>query len=160
MKKRLVTLFLLIVCIALPSCAKSPRFGVFELERRLCELDKAYAFDANGMFRKEGVYHVFYRTNQGTLLLKAKEDTNGRLIFISLTTTDVSTEMAERFGSFAITLTDLSFPQEARSDVCAALRLNDPASFFADETLTYKIGRYQAVFFKSGKGISYMLTYA
>ena len=139
------------------ACTRAERFGVWELERRLCETDKNYAFDTGTMFRQEGVYHVFYRTDAGTLLLKAAEDERGRLTFVSLTATEA--DAAQSFSSLACAVTEVLWPAEARAEVAALLRLADPDTFFRDETLTAECGRYGAVFFKTTKGVSLILRY-
>ena len=150
-----VLLALTLLC----SCARAQRFGVWELEKRLCEADGKYAFDTEGMFRKEGIYHVFYRTENGTLLLKAKEDGKQRLTGLSLTVRQTDPATAAAFSALACTLSDVFLPEENRADAKAALRLADPGSFFTDETLTAEYGRYQAVFFKTTQGASLMLEY-
>ncbi len=150
-----VLLALLLLC----ACARAKRFGVYEMERRLCEVDKSYAFDTEGMFRKEGVYHIFYRTDNGTLLLKAREDEKQRVTDLSLTVMQTDAEAAARFSALACALTDVFLPEEARADAKVSLQLCDPDSFFRDETLTAEYGRYQAVFFKTVKGVSLMLKY-
>ncbi|MBQ6117591.1 MAG: hypothetical protein IJK98_00010 [Clostridia bacterium] len=154
---RCAVLFLALTLLC--SCARAQRFGVWELEKRLCETDKKYAFDTEGMFRKEGVYHVFYRTEKGTLLLKAREDENQRLTDLSLTVQQTDPETAAAFSALACTLTDVFLPAEDRADAKASLRLSDPDSFFRDETLTAEYGRYRAVFFKTAQGASLMLRY-
>lgn len=140
-------------------CTRARRFGVWELEKRLCEADKSYAFDTEGMFRKEGAYHVFYRTENGTLLLKAKEDGKQRITDVSLTLASTDPDAAAAFSALACTLADVFLPEENRADAKAALKLADPATFFTDETLTAACGRYRAVFFKTLKGASLMLRY-
>ena len=139
------------------ACTRAERFGVWELERRLRETDEQYAFDTETMFRKEGVYHVFYRADAGTILLKAAEDERQRLTFVSLTVTD--RDAAERFSALACAVTDAFWPQEALADVKARLQLADPVALFRDETLKVSHGRYSAVFFKTVKGASLMLRY-
>ena len=156
--KRIAALACLLDLVLLfSSCSRETRYGVFELERRLKEVSSEYAFDSEDMFRKEGVYHIYYCTEKGTMLLKAGEDERRRLQFLSLTTTDV--EAADLFSAFSCTLIDMFIPEDARADVRAALLLEDPGSFFVDETLTAEYGRYKAVFFKSVKGVSLMLKY-
>lgn len=150
----------LLVLTWLCACARSQRFGVWELEKRLCEADKTYAFDTEDIFRKEGVFHIFYRTENGTLLLKAREDDKQRLVDISLTTTETDAAAAAAFSAFACVLTDVFLPEEARADVKVSLLLTDPDAFFRDETLTAEYGRYQAIFFKTTKGVSLILKYA
>ncbi|MBQ6065927.1 MAG: hypothetical protein IJK89_03820 [Clostridia bacterium] len=139
------------------ACTRAERFGVWELERRLREADEQYAFDTQTLFRKEGVYHVFYRTDAGTLLLKAAEDERQRLTFVSLTATDAG--MAEDFSALACAVTEVFWPREALADVTAQLQLADPGSFFRDKTLSAEYGRYRAVFFQTTKGVSLMLRY-
>ena len=139
------------------SCARAERFGVWELERRLCEADKNYAFDTDTMFRREGVYYIFYPAGGGTVLLRAAEDARQRLELISLTLTDP--DAAEDFAALACAVTDVFLPQDARADIKAQLQLTDSATFFRDETLTASYGRYSAVFFKTVKGVSLMLRY-
>ena len=138
-------------------CTRARQFGVWELEKRLCETDKKYAFDTESMFRKEGAYHVFYRTENGTLLLKVKEDEKQRITDISLTLASTDPDAAAAFSALACTLADVFLPEENRADAKAALKLADPATFFTDETLTAEYGRYQAIFFKTRKGASLML---
>ena len=154
---RCAALFLALTLLC--SCARAQRFGVLELEKRLCETDKRYAFDTEGMFRKEGVYHVFYRTENGTLLLKARENEKQRLTDLSLTVQQTDPETAAVFSALACALADAFLPEEARADARTALRLADPGSFFRDETLTAEYGRYRAVFFKTAQGASLMLRY-
>ena len=149
----------LLAMISLCACARAQRFGVWELEKRLCEADKKYAFDTESVFRKEGVYHIFYRTENGTLLLKAKEDEKRRLTDLSLTLASTDPDAAAAFSALACTLADVFLPEENRADAKASLKLADPAAFFTDETLTADYGRYQAVFFKTQKGASLMLRY-
>ena len=149
----------LLALISLCACARAQRFGVWELEKRLCEADKAYAFNTEDMFRKDGVYHIFYRTENGTLLLKAREDDKQRLTDISLTTIQTDEASAQAFSGLACALAGVFLPEEYRADARAALRLEEPAAFFTDETLTAVCGRYEAVFFKSVKGSSLMLKY-
>ena len=139
------------------ACTRAERFGVWELERRLCETDKNYAFDTGTLFRQEGVYHVFYRTDAGTLLLKAAEDERGRLTFVSLTAT--AADASEDLSVLACAVTDVFWPEGGRADAKAQLRLTEPETFFRDETLTAEYGRYCAVFFKTAKGVSLMLRY-
>ena len=148
---------ILLSAALLCACTRAERFGVWELERRLCETDKNYAFDTQTMFRQEGVYHVFYRTDAGALLLKAREDERRRLAFVSLTATEA--DAAEDFSALARAVTEVFWPREALADVTAELQLADPATFFRDETLTAEAGRYSAVFFKTTKGVSLMLRY-
>ena len=159
MKPLIRSVALLLALTLLCSCARAQRFGVFELEKRLCEADKTYAFDTEGMFRKEGVYHIFYRTENGTLLLKARENEKQRLTDLSLTTIQTDADTAKAFSALACALADVFLPEEDRADAKAALLLADPDSFFRDETLTAEYGRYSAVFFKSVKGVSLMLKY-
>ena len=149
----------LLALALLCSCARTQRFGVWELERRLCEADTKYAFDTETMFRKEGVYHIFYRTENGTLLLKAKEDEKQRLTELSLTVQQTDADAAGAFSALACAVTDVFLPPNARADARAALRLSDPATFFRDETLTAEWGRYNGVFFKTTQGASLMLRY-
>ena len=140
-------------------CTRAQRFGVWELEKRLCEADKSYAFDTEGMFRKDGVYHVFYRTENGTLLLRMQEDKKQRLTDLSLTLASAEPDAAAAFSALACVMTDVFLPEEDRADAGAALGLADPASFFTDETLTAEYGRYSAVLFKTVKGVSLLLRY-
>ena len=149
-----VLLTLALLC----SCARADRFGVWELEQRLRETDRAYAFGTESMFRKDGVYYIFYSTVHGTLLLKAKEDDKQRLTDLSLTTAQTDADTAARFSALACALTDVFLPEDARADAKASLRLADPSSFFSDETLTAVYGRYRAAFFKTAHGASLMLT--
>lgn len=150
---------LLTAALLLSSCARAERFGFRELERRLCETDKKYAFDTETTFRREGVYHVFYQEDGQSLLLKAAEDENCRLTFVSLTAIAADGGTAERFSALACALSDVFLPQEARADARASLQLADPGTFFRNETLTAEYGRYGAVFFKTEEGISLMLRY-
>ena len=159
MKKRGAVLCLAAIMLVCASCAREARFGIWELERRLKETNVAYAFDTESMFRKEGVYHVFYRTENGTLLLKAEEDGQRRLRGISLTATETDRASAGAFCALAGTLADLFLPEEARTEAHAALGLDDPGRLFADETLTFSCGRYEAELFKSAKGSSLLLRY-
>ena len=159
MKKITVILFVLALLAVGCSCARENRFGVFELERRLCEINKTYAFDAEGMFRKEGVYHIFYPAGKGTLLLKVREDNRRRIEYLSLTAADADEDTSNGFSALACALTDVILPEDARADARFLLRLEDPATFFVDETLTAEYGRHKVVFFKSTKGISLMLRY-
>ena len=158
MRRLAIPVALLLVGL-LCSCARAERFGVWELERRLREADKNYAFDTDTMFRKEGVYYVFYPAGGGTLLLKAAEDEHQRLTFVSLTVTGTDADAAADFSALACTLADVFLPEEARDDARAALKLADPDTFFRDETLTAAYGRYGAVFFKTTQGVSLMLKY-
>lgn len=155
--KTVRTVMILLAVSLLCSCTRAERFGVWELERRLREVDQQYAFDTQTMFRKDGIYHVFYRTDAGTLLLKAAEDERRRLTFVSLTAAD--TDAAQSFSALACAVTEVFWPEEARADVTAQLQLADPDTFFRDETLTAGYGRYDAVFFKTTKGVSLMLRY-
>ena len=141
----------------LASCARAERFGVWELERRLRETDKTYAFDTETMFRREGVYYVFYPSGSGTILLKAAEDERQRLNFVSLTVTEA--DAAAEFAALACAVTEVFLPREGRADMETNLRLKDPATFFTDETLSASYGRYEAIFFKSTKGVSLLLRY-
>ena len=136
--KRLAIPIALLLAGLLCSCARAERFGVWELERRLCVADKNYAFDTDTMFRKEGVYRQ-------------------RLRFVSLTMTGTDADAAADFSVQACTLADVFLPEEARADARAALRLAAPDTFFRDETLTAAYGRYEAVFFKTTQGVSLML---
>ena len=147
----------LLLAGALCACARAERFGVWELERRLREADKNYAFDMRTMFRKEGVYYVFYPAGGGTVLLKAAEDERQRLDLVSLTVTD--RDAAEDFSALACAVTEVFLPPDAAAEAKAQLQLADPATFFRDETLTASYGRYSAVFFKTVKGVSLMLRY-
>ena len=157
--KRVTAIFLIpIILLFGSSCASDARFGIFELERRIKEENEIYAFDTEGMFRREGVYHIFYRTEKGTLLLKVKEDDKQRVCFLSLTTADTDEETATYFSALACILSDVFLPQDVRSDARSLLRLDDPRSFFRDETLTGEFGRYKAVFFKSVQGASILLS--
>lgn len=159
MKTVRMILLPLLAAALLCACARPQRFGVYELEKRLCEADENYAFDTQTLFRWKGVYHIFYRTENGTLLLKASEDEKQRLTFLSLTTIQTDAATAEAFSALACTLADVFLPEEARADAKASLKLANPAAFFRDETLTAEYGRYSAVFFKTAKGVSLMLTY-
>ena len=149
----------LLAMALLGGCTQARRFGVYELEKRLCEVDAHYAFDTESLFRKDGAYHIFYRTEHGTLLLKAAQDEKQRLTDLSLTTTATNDDTAAAFSALACAITDIFLPEENRSDARMALGLSDPGTFFRDETLTAEYGRYQAVLFKTAKGISLMLHY-
>ena len=159
MKRNAVFFVLIPFLLCCASCTKETRFGLFELERRLNEIDTEYAFDTECLFRKEGVYHIIYRTEKGTLLLKATEDDHQRLCRISLSTVDKDRNTAGCFSSFSCALVDLFLPEDARAGTRDVLRLEDPGSFFRDETLTASYERYQAVLFKSTEGVSLMLEY-
>ena len=123
------------------------------------EVDTKYAFDTETMFRKEGVYHVFYRTENGILLLQAEEDDRQRVCGISLTATETDRVSAGAFCALAGTLADLFLPEETLADAHMALGLDDPDRLFTDETLRVTFGRYQAVLFKTAKGSSLMLRF-
>ncbi len=158
MMKRYATFFAVLLSVSLLcSCTRAERFGVWELERRLREADQQYAFDTQTMFRKDGVYYVFYPAGNGTVLLKAAEDERLRLTFVSLTATDA--DAAEDLSALACAVTDVFWPEEDRADAKAQLRLAEPGTFFRDETLRAEYGRYCAVFFKTAKGVSLMLRY-
>ncbi len=159
MKTLRIFLLPLLAAALLCSCARPQRFGVYELEKRLCATDKNYAFDTETMFRKEGVFHIFYRTENGTLLLKAKEDEKQRLTELSLTVQQTDADTAAAFSALACALADAFLPEKDRADARAALGLAEPDTFFTDETLTAEFGRYRAVFFKTAQGASLMLRY-
>ena len=141
------------------SCARTQRFGLAELERRLCKADRRFAFQTEDVFREDGIYHIFYRTDNGTLLLKVKEDERRRIDGISLTMAGTDKDAARAFSDLACALTEAFWPEENLADAKAALGLADPAAFFTDETLTAACGRYEAEFFKTAQGVSLMLRY-
>lgn len=150
---------LLMAFALLCSCARTQRFGLGELERRLCKADRRFAFQMEDVFRADGIYHVFYRTDNGTLLLKVTEDERRRIDGISLTMTGTDEDTARAFSDLACALTEVFWPEEHRADAKAALGLADTAAFFTDETLTAACGRYEAEFFKTAQGVSLMLRY-
>ena len=159
MKPILTPTALLLSILLLCACTRAQRFGLAELERRLSGIDGEYAFDQQELYRDEGVYHIFYRTVNGTLLLKVKEDDRQRISSLSLTTAGTDADTSADFSALACALTDVFLPEENRADAKGALGLADPSAFFTDETLTAEYGRYKAVFFKTTQGVSLELKY-
>lgn len=161
-QQRITSILLCMVLFFLcGGCTGDARFGMQELSKRLAEQDERYGFSLEGISFSNDFYHIpFSFASEQDVLLSCKEDPDGRLLQILLTT-DKERAPQEDFLNLTKTLIAVFFGVDEFEATAIAQEagLTDTAVLFSDHTSTATKGRYSFTFFSTPLSVTAILKY-
>lgn len=159
--KKSIIMLLGALLMLFSGCTRSERADYSELNRRLAKEDKAFCFNENDVFFRDGVYYAFYSVlSDDDMLLTMKENDDGRLTCVSLTSSGneaAGEESKTVFSRFAAALTRAFVPPENAQELLKAQEEYMPF-LFTERFEKAQSGRYTAELFSDPAGVSLILT--
>ena len=150
---------ILLLCCS--GCTRDARFGIQELSHRLEERDERYGFSSEGISFSNEFYHIpFSFAGEQDVLLSCKEDADGRLLQLLLTT-DKERAPQEEYIAFAKTLIAVFFGVDdyEAAAIAEEAGLTGTEVLFSDCTGKAERERYSFTFFSTPLSVTAILTY-